>query len=147
MATKIYFDLDGTLSDLYAHPRWLELLRAYDPEPYAVAQPMCDLDKLCAILAAKGYEIGVISWRSKCENDEYKRAVTRAKREWLKKYMPSVKEIHVVRYGTPKWSIVAPGERANCVLVDDEQKNLDDWKAHGGIAVSAEKFRAVLEVA
>lgn len=144
MELKIYFDLDGTLANLYARPDWLECLRAYDATPYAEAEPMCNLEALCRLLAAKGFEIGIISWRSKCEDNGYKLAVTRAKRDWLKTYMPDVTDIHILRYGTPKWQLVKPELRSECVLVDDEEQNLIAWREHGGIAISAEKFRALL---
>ena len=39
----IYFDLDGTLANLYAVDNWLECLEALDPYPYQAAEPMIDL--------------------------------------------------------------------------------------------------------
>ena len=34
---QIWFDMDGTLADLYGVENWLEKLRASDPSPYAEA--------------------------------------------------------------------------------------------------------------
>ena len=33
MTKAIYFDMDGTIADLYAVDGWLDMLRAYDPTP------------------------------------------------------------------------------------------------------------------
>lgn len=33
MIKKIYFDMDGTIANLYAVEGWLPMLRAYDPTP------------------------------------------------------------------------------------------------------------------
>ena len=40
------FDMDGTIADLYAVNGWLEQLRAYNPNPYKVAEPMWDMVEL-----------------------------------------------------------------------------------------------------
>ena len=39
----IYFDMDGTIADLYNQPNWLKRLREFDPKPYRVPNPwwMC----------------------------------------------------------------------------------------------------------
>ena len=42
----IYFDMDGTIADLYSVENWLESLRAYSAEPYTCAAPMQDLRQL-----------------------------------------------------------------------------------------------------
>lgn len=85
----ICFDMDGTIADLYAVPNWLDKLRAEDASPYAEAAPMWDMKALREVLLRlidKGYEIRIISWLSKDSTEEYKTAVRKAKREWLKKY-------------------------------------------------------------
>ena len=40
----ICFDMDGTIADLYAVNNWQNMLRAYDPTPYATAEPMWDME-------------------------------------------------------------------------------------------------------
>jgi phosphoglycolate phosphatase-like HAD superfamily hydrolase len=64
----IYFDMDGTIADLYGVPNWLPKLRTCDPSPYAQAIPMCDLRLMARYLnqlQREGYTLGVISWLSK----------------------------------------------------------------------------------
>ena len=135
MIKAIYFDLDGTIADLYGVEGWLDDLIAENTRPYAEAKPLLNLSLLARYIhkAQKmGYIVGVISWLSKSGSDAYNEAVTITKREWLAKHLPSVEwdEIHIVKYGTPKSTCRScPG-----ILFDDEQRNLDEWGAGAVIA-------------
>lgn len=135
MKRGIYFDLDGTIADLYGVSGWLADLEAENVRPYAEAKPLLNLSLLARYIhkaQRMGYTVGVISWLSKCGSDSYNEAVTAAKREWLAKHLPSVEwdEIHIVKYGTPKSTCrTCPG-----ILFDDEQRNLDEWGAGAVIA-------------
>jgi len=65
---KIWFDMDGTIADLYGVNGWLEMLIAEDTTPYAIARPLVNLSQLARklnTLQRAGYEIGIISWGSK----------------------------------------------------------------------------------
>lgn len=128
MTTTVYFDMDGTIADLYSVPNWLPLLRAYDPKPYAEAKPLVNLNSLARILnrlQRQGIRIGIISWLSKCSTPEYDAKVTTAKKKWLVKHLSSVvfDEIHIIPYGTPKEKFAT----ANDILFDDEAKNRENW--------------------
>ena len=135
MIKAIYFDMDGTIADLYGVEGWLDDLIAENTRPYAEAKPLLNLSLLARYIhkaQAKGYMVGVISWLSKYGSDAYNEAVTVAKLEWLAKHLPSVEwdEIHIVKYGTPKSTCRScPG-----ILFDDEQRNLDEWGAGAVIA-------------
>lgn len=125
----IWFDMDGTIADLYGVENWLPMLRASDPTPYLMARPLVNLSVLARMLnklQKQGYEIGVISWTSKTGTPDYNAAVTAAKYAWLSKHLPSVDfdEIHVVPYGTPK-QVFAHSD--NDILFDDEAKNRENW--------------------
>lgn len=130
-----FFDMDGTIANLYAVENWLPKLRASDPSPYADAAPMCDmheLTRLCQMLQYLGYRVGIISWCSKCGTKEYNSAVRHAKRDWLKENFPvKFDEIHIVKYGTPKSKFCGEGD----VLFDDEFPNRLDWELKNGCAV------------
>lgn len=135
MNKAIYFDMDGTIADLYGVSGWLADLETENVRPYAEAKPLLNLSLLARYIhkaQAKGYTVGVISWLSKTGSPAYNEAVTTAKREWLAKHLPSVEwdEIHIVKYGTPKSTCrTCPG-----ILFDDEQRNLDEWGAGAVIA-------------
>ena len=147
---RIYLDMDGTFADLYAVEGWLEMLRAYDSTPYAKAKPMVHMSTMARhinALRALGVKVGVISWLSKTATEEYNAEVAAVKRKWLAKHLPSVEfdEIHIVPYGTPKWSVAD----ALGILVDDEERNRNEWVKNGGVAVDAkyilDLFRLIKE--
>lgn len=135
MIKAIYFDLDGTIADLYGVEGWLDDLIAENTRPYAEAKPLLNLSLLARYIhkAQKmGYIVGVISWLSKSGTPEYNKAVTEVKKKWLAKHLPSVEwdEIHIVEYGTPKSTCrTCPG-----ILFDDEERNLNEWGAGAIIA-------------
>lgn len=129
MTTTIFFDMDGTIADLYGVNNWLDYLLASDTLPYEVAKPLVKLNSLARILnrlQRNGYKIGIISWLSKSGSDEYNNAVAEVKKNWLRKHLASVKfdEIHIVNYGTPKQVFA---KTANDILFDDEKPNRDNW--------------------
>ena len=131
----LVFDMDGTIANLYGVENWLADLRAYNPRPYEVAQPMYDMETLVMlleVLKCQGWKIVVTSWLSMDSTKEYDRAVRIAKREWLERYNFPFDEIHLVKYGTTK---------ANCtrhlggyqILVDDNEKVRQGWNLGGTI--------------
>ena len=127
--TTIFFDMDGTIADLYGVEGWLDCLIASDTLPYEIAKPLVRLSALARILnrlQKQGYRIGIISWLSKSGSTEYNEAVTEAKLEWLSKHLASVNfdEINIVPYGTPKQNF---SKSASDILFDDEAKNRQNW--------------------
>ena len=127
MKKQIWFDMDGTIADLYGVENWLEKLTNSDPSPYAEAKPLVRMASLARILnrlQREGYEIGIVSWLSKNGNIEYNELVVEAKKEWLAIHLKSVKfdYIDIVKYGTPK-EVGRSG-----ILFDDEEQNRKNWK-------------------
>ena len=125
----IYFDMDGTIANLYGVENWLEFLENSNPYPYRAAEPMYDFRKLARLLnklQANGYEIGIVSWLSKTGTANYNEAIRKAKKKWLAQHLPSVcrDEIHFVKYGTPKQFVVR--DRTG-ILFDDEERNRNAW--------------------
>jgi hypothetical protein len=125
----IWWDMDGTIADLYAVENWLPKLRAEDPTPYAEAGVLWNMSQLARLMnqvQQLGYKLGIISWTSKGGSASYNAEVANAKASWLKRHLASVQfdEIYIVKYGTPK-SIVMNTE--DDVLFDDEEQNRDHW--------------------
>ena len=124
----IWFDMDGTIADLYGVDGWLDYLLRSDTTPYAEAKALINLSLLARRLNAlkrKGYEVGVISWGCKDASAEYDRAVEDVKRAWLARHLKSVKfdAIKVLPYGTPKHIFKKNGD----ILFDDEEPNRNAW--------------------
>lgn len=129
MSKAIYFDMDGTIADLYGVENWLEKLRAYNPTPYIDAKVKLNMQALAHRLnklQKNGYTIGIISWLSKETNAEYNRAVTRAKLEWLKKHLASVEfdEVHLVPYGKKKSKVA---QVKGGYIFDDSETVRREW--------------------
>lgn len=143
MTKAIYFDMDGTIADLYGVDNWLDKLIARDPTPYMIAKPLVRLSTLARMLnklQRAGYVIGVVSWLSKDPDPFYSAKVTAAKYKWLAEHLPSVNfdEIRVVPYGTPKSSVVS---FPNGILFDDEERNRNEW---GRFAFDADTIFEIL---
>ena len=122
-----YFDMDGTIADLYGVEGWLSDLENENVRPYAEARPLVDCERLIQaimFLKAEGYRFSIISWSSKNESSEYRKEIRKAKVAWINKYFPDCfDEIHVVKYGTPKHWIA----KDRGILFDDEEKNRTSW--------------------
>lgn len=129
MARTIFFDMDGTIADLYGVEGWLADLVAKNPRPYAEAKPLINLNALARVLnrlTKEGFQIEIISWLAKNSTVEYDEKVAEVKRAWLKKHLASVKfeKINIVAYGTAKENFI---HTENDILFDDEEKNRNNW--------------------
>lgn len=134
----ICFDMDGTIANLYAVLGWLAMLRAFDPTPYLVAQPMWDMAEMANLLRqlqASGIEIRIITWLSKDSSPEYDKAVREAKRQWLMEQGFPFDHFHGVAYGATKADSVRKylSEDETAILFDDNAKVRQGW--HLGEAI------------
>lgn len=127
MATKIWFDMDGTIANLYAVEGWLEDIRAERTRPYELAKVLLNMNQLARKLnklQRMGYELGIISWTAKNGTESYNAEVAIAKLNWLNKHLHSVSwdNIKIVPYGTDKLMATGGG-----ILFDDEEGNRTNW--------------------
>lgn len=125
----IYFDMDGTIADLYSYKDWLKELRSRSCAPYEKAVPLVRMQLLARRLnqlQRAGWKLGIVSWLSKNSTEEYDERVREAKLKWLKTHLKSVHwdEIHIVSYGTPKQNVI---DNPNGILFDDEEQNRVNW--------------------
>lgn len=146
MVKAIYFDMDGTIADLYGVDGWLENLIAEQTKPYRMAKSLVDMRKLGSLLNHLqniGYHIGIVSWLSKNGTKQYNDRVTKAKLAWLEKHIGSVHwdEIKIVEYGTPKSFVV---EYPQGILFDDEKPNRMEWDKQG-LAFDVDNILMALE--
>lgn len=127
--TTIYFDLDGTVYDLYSLPEWLERITTReDATAYTDGAPLHNPAELASVigeLVAAGYRIGVVSWVAGGNpSPEFVKRIRAAKKAWIREHLPHVTETHIVKYGTPKHRIVR--DRAG-ILVDDNAEIRERW--------------------
>ena len=140
---KIWFDMDGTIVDLYGVENWLEMLIAHDETPYAIAKPIVNLSVLARLMnkaQRKGFEICIVSALAKDSTTEYDERVRNAKIKWLANHLKSVHfdEIRFVPYWYTKNDVNTGAD----VLFDDEERHLEKWT---GTAVHASKMIETLK--
>ena len=140
---KIWFDMDGTIADLYGVENWLEMLIAHDETPYAIAKPIVNLSVLARLMnkvQRKGFEICIVSALAKDSTAEYDEKVQNAKIKWLANHLKSVHfdEIRFVPYWYTKNDVNTGAD----VLFDDEERHLEKWT---GTAVHASKMIETLK--
>jgi hypothetical protein len=133
--------MDGTIANFYGVEGWLDYILAKDATPYAMAKPLVNFSSLARVLnrlQKEGWKINIISWLAKNSDVDYDNRVTKAKKEWLAKHLPSVKwdKISIVAYGTPKSTC------GNGILFDDEMPNRTEWK---GVAYDVENIIEILK--
>ena len=129
MDKTLCFDMDGTIADLYGVNGWLEMLRAENPAPYAIAKPLYDMLELALILnilQLDGWKIGVITWGAKNASAEYNKAVAQIKKEWLIKNNFPIDFFSFQAYGTPKREAVK-NRVGRTILVDDNREVRNEW--------------------
>lgn len=139
---NIFFDMDGTIADLYGVEGWESMLRAFDPTPYKFAKPLVNLSALARVinrLQNQGHEVSILSWLSKARDFDYDMRVTSAKMAWLRRHLPSVAwdHIYILPYGSPKSAYGSP----SAILFDDEPYNRKTWP---GIAYDENHIMEVL---
>ena len=130
MTKTLVFDMDGTIANLYAVTDWLENIIAENVRPYAIAEPMYNMNKLVNVinrLKENGWRVAIVSWTSKHGSKEYNKAVRKVKKEWLDRYNFPYDELHVIKYGTPK-SYCMRKTGGFQILFDDEEPNRKAWR-------------------
>ena len=140
----IYFDMDGTIVDLYGVENWIRKLDTEDFSPYEDAKPLIDINRLSDLLVRlkhKGNRIGIITWGSKYSSEKFAEKVRLAKKRWLANNLPDVEfdEFVVIDYLCNKASSV---EDPFGILFDDDKLIRKFWP---GKAYSPEEVFTVLE--
>ena len=128
----IVWDMDGTIADLYGVDGWLEMLRAENPLPYEMAEPMWDMERLANIIRGLqdfGIEQRIVSWLSMDSSEQYKTEVRRAKREWLDEFGFPYDHFHGVQFGATKADSVRKflADDETAILIDDSAKVRKGW--------------------
>jgi deoxyribodipyrimidine photolyase len=141
---KIYFDLDGTVYNLYGINDWLSKLREEKVSVYTEGEKLFEESKfykiVCSLLSY-GVRFGVITWGSMTATPEFEIETENAKREWVKENLPFVESFAYQQYGTPKQQAIKNRTR-NDILIDDNFDVLQTWingKTRKGYQVTKEK--------
>ena len=126
--TTLWFDMDGTIANLYGVENWLPKLQAHDETPYAEAKPIVNMNVLARLMnrvQRNGYRICIVTALAKDSNADYDERVINAKKKWLHIHLKSVQfdEVRFVSYATVKNDV----NDGNDYLFDDEERHLKNW--------------------
>lgn len=144
---RVFFDMDGTIADLYNDPNWLEDFTKRRKGVFARLKPMVDpiqVNDLIRQAKAKGHKFGVVTWLPKDSTADYRLASSFEKIEWIKKFFPELADnILTCEYGTKKRQVARANR--NAIIFDDDVKVREDWKISKGKAYEPDQILEVLE--
>ena len=140
----IYFDMDGTLVNLYGVENWLNKILTENFTPYEEAKPLEDMNELSNLLLKvqeAGNKLGIITWGSKYSSEKFLNKIKLVKQQWLRKYLPQVvfDEFVIMDYSCNKASSV---KDPFGILFDDDKFVRKFWP---GKAYSPEDMFLVLK--
>ena len=112
----ILLDMDGTISDTYSVPNWLEQLRTGSTLPFEIALPLVNENTLLSLFEGENIVICTMLPKGVQLGTPYADACQRAKQQWLERYFPSLTNVLFMEYSNDK----SLGEYSKkCLLVDD----------------------------
>lgn len=135
----IWFDMDGTIYDLYKVADWLPRLRAEDFTVYAEDMPRKHFERINNAIEAlvdAGWRVGVITWAGKgySWDDEQIAEIGLVKHRWLNQYFPALGNgcFACIPYGESKAEYLEQhiGRGLMNVLVDDNKEVRKEWRSH-----------------
>ena len=122
MSKKIYFDLDGTIYDLYGIENWLEKLQTEKENVFLEGKFLVnynDFMDCIRFLLECGYTFGVITWLPMQASPEYEEQCRKEKLEWVREYLPFVSEINITSYGMPKQNCIQKRAKTMILIADN----------------------------
>lgn len=124
----VLLDMDGTISDTYSVPNWLEQLRAESTLPFEIALPLIDESTLLSLFEGENIVICTMLPKGVQLGTPYADACQRAKQQWLERHFPSLQNaVLFMEYGDNK----SLGEFSkNCLLIDDSAIIRDNFNGY-----------------
>jgi hypothetical protein len=128
----VWFDMDGTIADLYGHEDWLKRLRNDDASIFLELKPMLYIseafEQIKSHLEKVGIiaKIGIITWTPMEATYKFEKECERTKRDWIETFYPAIDEFYAIPYGTPKQSAINLKQGLH-ILVDDNEEVRRVW--------------------
>lgn len=136
MSIKVFFDMDGTLFNLYGKDNWLDLLENEIPGAFVGdgmkdgLMPALSLDSMHNIIYSLmylGVSFGVISWLPFAASPLYSETCRKEKLNWLAQNFPMIEDIAIIPYGIEKQKAIT--KRAQTMyLIDDNSEVCKTWE-------------------
>lgn len=130
--TTVYFDLDGTLFDLYGKTNWLDFLENEKSGIFIEGNfmPNIEIGKLLELISkllSYGVNFEVITWLPKQASKNYEEICEKEKRIWVEKNLPFIKKINCQSYGIPKQKAINK-KASRMILIDDNEDICRNWE-------------------
>ena len=151
MNIKIYFDLDGTVYDLYNIPNWLERIENNDPSIFGVdGRELFNSDFVNSLLdlySDFGVQFGVITWLPMQASPSYEMECEKVKREWVQQHFPFFDSFAAQSYGVPKQNAIVKFSDLD-ILIDDNVEICAMWEneKQGRKAYCTKNFNSLFEI-
>ena len=129
---RIFVDMDGTLARFHDEDRYLE--RMWEQGFFEQLKPFENAVDTVKLLAKDpNVEVYILSAAIEGEPPY----CVAQKHAWLDRYLPEVDKQHRIftAVGENKAELIPQGIRKTDVLIDDYNKNLDEWQQYGGHSV------------
>ena len=129
--------MDGVLADFDKVPN---AVARYKDEPnfFYDLEPISENVNAIKKLIAKDYLVKILSKspHEKADSD---------KRKWLEKYLPEIENENIIfaRPHETKISFVDELEKSFSLLLDDYEKNIQEWRNENGIAITITKENTI----
>lgn len=136
---SIWFDMDGTIAELYKVKDWLPALRSNDWSVYDRCLPRAHYERINAAIEAlieNGWQVGVITWASKgIDWGKELDAITEIKFDWLCRFFPALADgkFACIPYGYNKAKYLTEmgSSYGLAYLVDDNKEVRAAWRKFG----------------
>lgn len=124
----VLLDMDGTISDTYSVPNWLDQLRNESVTPFEIAKPLISEDTLLSLFTDENIIVCTMLPKGVPLGTPYADACQRAKQQWLERHFPSLQNaVLFMEYGDNK----SLGEFSkNCLLIDDSATIRDNFNGY-----------------
>ncbi len=131
--TRLFVDMDGTLARFHDEVQYLE--RMYEPDFFRNLKPFQNAVETIRTYIQEHPEAEVFILSSAVPGEPP--GCARQKHDWLDKHLPEIDRAHRLfpEIGTPKNLAIPGGIRLGDVLLDDYNKNLEEWRQAGGLGV------------
>lgn len=130
---RLFVDMDGTLARFHDEAKYLE--RMYEPGFFVSLGPFENTVKTVREVKRIHPDWGIYILSAviygaspDCETQ---------KQQWLDRHLPEIDGEHRLfpKIGADKSAFIPGGIRKNDVLIDDYNKNLEEWRSAGGVAI------------
>lgn len=130
---RLFVDMDGTLARFHDEVQYLE--RMYEPNFFKNLKPFLGaVETIREIMRVHpNWEVYILS--AAISGDPP--GCEKQKNAWLDMHLPEIDRAHRLfpPIGTDKSMMIPGGIQGTDILLDDYNKNLEEWRAAGGISV------------